>query len=262
MAKSPVTCVHSCPFSARGSIVAGLYTVSDDRGAPLGRGCLSVLGDFRCQFTRFLKEFSPSPQPLTAPDFRLQPPRLLFLEDEYPKTSRPTDTSTLQDRQPTLRPSQGLLQCQLPQHQPSARSQGLARRTQPEAKSQFRATPIGSTKNWVRSFILPYPRARAIPARRPQPEVPESIGGPCRGSLENLKIQPLASFPQPAGVTRAENRFSPSSGFPKTVTHPAAPTYMPRGIMRFNTITSFPRSIPLGVSRRLQALAGDFHPCR
>ena len=33
---------------------------------------------------------------------------------------------------------------------------GLTLLPPPEAKSQFRATSIGSTKNWVRSFILPY----------------------------------------------------------------------------------------------------------
>src|ERR1039457_5920089 len=35
--------------------------------------------------SHFLKESSQSPQLLTAPDFRLQPPRLLFLVDEYPQ---------------------------------------------------------------------------------------------------------------------------------------------------------------------------------
>jgi hypothetical protein len=38
----------------------------------------------------------------------------------------------------------------------SARSQVIVGESPQEAKSQFLTTPIGSTKNWVRSVILPY----------------------------------------------------------------------------------------------------------
>jgi hypothetical protein len=209
VAKSPVTCVHSCPFSARGSIVAGLYTVSDDRGAPLGRGCLSVLGDFRCQFTRFLKEFSPSPQPLTAPDFRLQPPRLLFLEDEYPKTSRPTDTSTLQDRQPTLRPSQGLLQCQLPQHQPSARSQVLPGEPSQKPKANFAQPQSAQQKiGFVPSFCPP-PELVPSPLDALSRRCRNPSGGRAEGASKTSKSSPSPLF-----------RSRPELPEPRTASHP------------------------------------------
>ena len=116
--------------------------------------------------SRFPKESSQSPQPLTAPDFRLQPLRLLFLEDEYPKTNRS------QPPKPHTSPPPIAISLQT----------GLCTIAGDplRSQSQFRPTPIGSTKNWVRSFILPDPGPRCpSPCRRhslasPYPALPSN----------------------------------------------------------------------------------------
>src|ERR1039457_6409735 len=74
----------------------------------------------------FSTEFFPSPQPLTAPNFRLQPPRLLSLVDEYPKRGQPPQRSKI--LRPPLRRRQGRLQCQLPQNRPLCPLPGHRRR--------------------------------------------------------------------------------------------------------------------------------------
>src|ERR1022692_601919 len=155
--------------------------------------------------SHFLKEFSQSPQSLTAPDFRLQPPRLLFLVDEYPKTNRGQPPQCPRIRRPTLRRRQARLPCQLPQDRPLCQILGHRFRTPSGSQSQFPTTPIRSTNNWVRSFILPYPgtrwrRALAPGARRPEPQVLEPIGGLYRGSLGNLKSSPSPLFRSVGGV--------------------------------------------------------------
>jgi hypothetical protein len=76
-----------------------------------------------------------------------------------------------------------------------------------EAKSQFRATPIESTKNWVRSFILPYPGrhwppmvrspARGWPSRRRPPFSPPGWPAPrtCFGFQAASVPTSLLQFP-------------------------------------------------------------------
>ena len=109
-----------------------------------------------------------------------------------------------------------------------------------ESQSQFRTTQIESTKNWVRSFILPYPASLApSPCRgrlegtqpRVEPEVLEPIGEMHPGSLVHLIPGPrifrsarvtrngLAEFTRPRRLS-VENFFSPSSVFPKMVARP------------------------------------------
>src|ERR1039458_9362931 len=67
----------------------------------------------------FPTEFSQSPQPLTAPDFRLHPPRLLSLVDEYHQTNRRQSPQRAKLGAPSgpaaLRPRQSRLQRQLPE---------------------------------------------------------------------------------------------------------------------------------------------------
>ena len=53
------------------------------------------MGHLSIRSSRFLKEFPQAPQLLTAPDFGLQPARLLFLVDECPKTNRGPICSTI-----------------------------------------------------------------------------------------------------------------------------------------------------------------------
>src|ERR1039457_4246147 len=107
---------------------------------------------FLFRSSRFLREFSQPPQPHTATAFRLQPPRLLFLVDEYPKTNRGQPPQCPRIRRPTLRRRQARLPCQLPQDRPLCQTLGHRFRTPSGSQSQFPTTPIRSTNNWVRSF--------------------------------------------------------------------------------------------------------------
>ena len=66
------------------------------------------------------------------------------------------------------------------------------------SQSQFRTTSIESTKNWVRSFILPDPGPRSPGARAARARRPRATGaGTRRGAVQRKprkpRIQPLAA---------------------------------------------------------------------
>ena len=186
------------------------------------------MGHLSIRSSRFLKEFPQAPQLLTAPDFGLQPARLLFLVDECPKPIVALSARRSRGRRPRLCRRASIAA-------PDHRLQNPS-----ESQSQFRTTQIESTKNWVRSFILPYPASLApSPCRgrlegtqpRVEPEVLEPIGEMHPGSLVHLIPGPrifrsarvtrngLAEFTRPRRLS-VENFFSPSSVFPKMVARP------------------------------------------
>src|ERR1017187_8251872 len=115
------------------------------------------MGHFSIRSSRFLKEFPQVPQLLTDPDFGLQPARLLFLVDECPKPIVALSARRSRGRRPRLCRRASIAA-------PDHRLQNPS-----ESQSQFRTTQIESTKNWVRSFILPYP---GFPCPEPLPPAP------------------------------------------------------------------------------------------
>jgi hypothetical protein len=133
------------------------------------------------------------------------------------------------------------LPCEPPQTPASLPDPGSSPATPFGSQTQFRPTPIGSTKNWVRSFILPCPglrSPRAEPTRARKPRT--TSAGIHRGAVQRKprepQIQPLASFSSRPGLpetgcgaypSRAPRRrevLPPSCVFRRTVTRRPRPT--------------------------------------
>ena len=145
--------------------------------------------------SRFPKEFSQSPQLFTAPDFGLQPPRLLFLVDEYPKTNRRPTASTLKPRRPALRRRQGRLPCQLTQNRPLCLPQVIACEPPPKAKANFVQPQSAQQKiGFVPSFCPT--RAPIAPSPCLRRSKAPNLTRPRRFSVENLFSPFQASFPK------------------------------------------------------------------
>jgi hypothetical protein len=83
---------------------------------------------------------------------------------------------------------------------------GYRRRTPSGSQSQFPTTPIGSTKNWLRSFILPYPGPDS-----PGPVPPRSKARATRARTHRRTVQWKPQRPQIFGVLKAADNIRQSN---------------------------------------------------